>query len=340
VRDLFYKILPRLRVLIDSKTIVWTKRTKNRMGGIVTHPGNHTEPHTQEEAMRTLSNKVSQSIRDKDIALTLNDFPLLPYEEVQELLPLCVQSWNYIVTTRVGSGRLLGDCFQIYAYDGLCALKGEMGSSIASILGDAREKKSFNPITYVMRYCIKTRRHSEAQFKKKLQLLGREHARVGVHAEMITQFCMVLLTAFAACFGDGTAVDAIMYAWIANLKYIVTHMTNLRFSFLRVISGEVKCSKCGCCSTFCACMMSSSGHFDALSTDDTTAFSRSSSMSMSRDNLMSFAYDGLDHSCHPIFEGYSNKDVSFLFQAEHSLFGACAVPVAGPQQGSTTVQDK
>jgi hypothetical protein len=284
------------------------------MGGIVTQIQRH---HGEEASLRALSDKVGQSLKGGEISLTLDDFPLLSFEEVQELLPLCLKSWNNIAKTRV-CGYLLRDIFQLNVWEALRVSKHESAKAIEDMLQDARVKKLFDPITHVMKYCIKARRPNEAQFKKKLLLLGREHARIGVHADMITHFCMVLLTALARCFVEEPAADVIIYAWVANLKYIVTHMTNLRFSFLRVISGEFQGS--GDCGS-----ISSPSSYDAAGSTIEFALSRSSSVS--RDNLLRFAHDGLDHSCHPIFEGYSGKDASFLYQNETNMF----VPVAGPQ---------
>jgi hypothetical protein len=282
------------------------------MGAIV------TLPQTDEGAIHALSSKVTRRIKETSVSLTLADFPLLPFAEVHQLLPLCIQSWNHIARTFV-DGQFLGDRFQLYAHQGLRELNSDVGWAIQSILSTCREKNSLNPVTYMMKYTVRAGRHDEIQFNKRLQTLGREHARIGVEQEMIMQFCTVMLNSFARCLDGSMAVDAIMYAWLANLKYIVTQMTIVRFSFLRIVSGVVECAKCGCCGSACACM-SPTASSDVASTVS-SARTVSSTPSSTQDSLFSFAYDGPIHACYTVSEGGSDEDALVLHASEGATDG-------------------
>jgi hypothetical protein len=273
------------------------------MGAIVTKP----EDGSEQSQRHHFVDESSKKMIEKEIPMKLSDMPLGTYAEVLELLPICVTSWNHVVHTKV-NGTLLGDLFQINVFDGLRNLKHDSGKIIEMLLSDSRKKRSMNPVTFVMRYCIKTKRSSEAAYKKKLLMLGREHSRIGVDGDMITQFCEILLNAFGSVLCDPMTRTPIMYAWMANMRFIVWHMTNVRFSFMRVLSDD-SCDN-----------MENSVH--GLSSEDSCESLMSTEVGTDVGELrhtLSFGYDGLDHSCHAIPEG-SSKEVSVLFQTPTELF--------------------
>jgi hypothetical protein len=222
------------------------------MGGIVSHP-RPPPPIKQEkdadsttERPTTESSLIPSHYLSDGVPLTLADIPLMQFEEISKLLPICISSWNHVVQSTVDGQVMLGNLFQLKVYDSLRDLKGDAGAQIEMLLRDSKKKRAINPVTYVMRYCIRTRRQNDSQFKKKLSVLGREHMRIGVTSELLTVFCETLLKAFASCFDNSSTSHAMIFAWMANMKYILSSMTATRFQFIRTLSGNGYCEKCGC----------------------------------------------------------------------------------------------
>lgn len=281
------------------------------MGGVVSHP--LTQPTSQEmkEATEFLNGNFGGSIGPftGSTKIAFVDFPLHDFDQLQSLLPLCVQSWNYVVKTRV-NGKLLGDIFQMEVIRRVKAMRDPTGSIMEEVLLSSKDVRSHNPVTAAMRYCVRTRRVDDQQFRKKLALLGREHARIGISADLIVCFCEILVSSFAACLQMDPMInlDQIMYAWAANMKYIVTHMTSTRYSFLRVCSNEtVKDLE--------------SNDNDELSSA-TAAFGSEGSCGSNKgaNNMfkdydvgpIEFDFDGLSHNCHPIPELVNSAEISLL----------------------------
>jgi hypothetical protein len=71
------------------------------------------------------------------------------------------------------------------------------------------------------------------QLKRKMSVLGREHARLMVNSEMLFVFCDVLLNALIQCLDESWDCPTIIKAWAYNLKYIVCLMTAVQYSFSR-----------------------------------------------------------------------------------------------------------
>jgi hypothetical protein len=260
------------------------------MGGIVTTNLNENESSfgvsSRRESMSALSSKVSsRRVRKHNIqAMTkhLNDFPLLSYEELDELyLPLCAASWEHVATTKAddGTNLLLEEMFQLNAFQGMRTLKNKTDAQfIESALtqqATGRNKMTTNPMSFTMKFCVRIhqannkRRQQDSNIdtielglKKKLTSLGRAHAKAGVTPDHLRVFCEVLLTSFAGCFysEDAEVVHNVMFAWTANMKYMVANMSNTRFSIMQAIALntstdsaenhskqllQYKCSRCG-----------------------------------------------------------------------------------------------
>jgi hypothetical protein len=115
---------------------------------------------SRRESMSALSSKVSsRRVRKHDIqAMTkhLNDFPLLSYEELDELyLPLCAASWEHVATTKAddGTNLLLEEMFQLNAFQGMRTLKNKTDAQfIESALtqqATGRNKMTTNPMSFI-----------------------------------------------------------------------------------------------------------------------------------------------------------------------------------------------
>jgi hypothetical protein len=269
----------------------------------------HTFRHTivlEQVALTALSDKVSRALKNQNVAFLIGDCPLLSFEEVNALLPLCAQSWKHMTTTEI-STISLDDLFQVCVIENLW--RTEIGKETESklSLNFRKGKNAINSITYAMKYCIRAKRRDQSYFKKKLPQLGREHSRIGVTSEVIVDFCNALVKSFRDCLETGWAnyegvdTDAISYAWAANFKFITSQMSDLRFCFLRVVSGEFFCYKCGEATTSCGCRESVSHTMSSDSAETPLV------PSLSNNNLLFTKPDEYDHMCHTTFEGNSGK---------------------------------
>jgi hypothetical protein len=227
-------------------------------------------------------------------------------------LPICADSWNHVQHRKLsGRDTLLVDMFQVYAYESLQNLKSNQ-DMVEMLVRASDRPKAINPITYVMRYCVKARRSDERSFNKKLMNLGREHARIGVDCDMMITFCEVLLTSFASCFPDRSALELIMHAWVANLRYIIAQMTRVSFSFQRSRQEMLEVSNA---LEDCACESEDSVPQTVDDKEDCISIkSIEPIVPDSGSAKIRVPYDGMDHMCYPIIEQHSCKeDVSVVF---------------------------
>jgi hypothetical protein len=267
------------------------------MGGIVT-----TAASEGDGSLRVVHHVASNPY-------TMATAPCLPYQEVKSLLPLFASSWNDIMSSKTAGCRL-SNMFQISVIEGLKSL-GDEGSIIDMLLRSSSKKhwRASDPVVFIMRYCIKSMQADEADHVMKLQMLGREHSRIGVTDYLIAVFCEVLLQALARCLVPSEQTNRIIHAWAANFRYIITLMTNRRFSFLRPGAPQRHtCVQCG---------------EDVIDTDaeicndcmqDNTAGTKSTNA------IMFLNHDGLDHGCHSIPEIGSTDSVTVKYRREHNNY--------------------
>jgi hypothetical protein len=180
---------------------------------------------------------------------SLKDIPLLSYDVItKSMVPLCRASWKDSQEVAL-DGVLLPASFQRRVETRLYnpgSTNRDISMAVLEMLNLSRYTKDFNPMTHIMQYAVNTcRGGADHQVERKLIALGREHSRIGITPEMITLLCEVLLSSFASCIYYCYAnFEEIMTAWSALMKYLVTHMTRVQFTFLRTVSGTVICPRC------------------------------------------------------------------------------------------------
>jgi hypothetical protein len=267
---------------------------------------------------------------------TVANAPSVSYNELTDtLLPICATAWNHLMTNNMNGTRLC-DVFQMYVYDGLQQLEEGQGSIIEMLLKSSTMKnksRNGNPIFYVMKYCLKNNRRqgkddSEAKYVGSLQMLGRQHLKTGVSNQMIAIFCEILLVAVARCFDQSPNVSSIVQAWASNLKYIVSNMTNVRFSLLRNIrptSRRLLCSLCGeilrgsaidTCDDCVRNQLTAPNDFSNTGSDAELTTNSIVTVKSSK-TIVLLPHDGLDHNCHTIPElvtARETKEASIRFR--------------------------
>jgi hypothetical protein len=247
---------------------VITKKSTYSMGGIVSHDRQLDRPHAyvrydsscsihetlQTSSKSTKSGKTSHSGRNSPVKLAavkssaLCDYPLLSFEEVQNAIPLCKKSWQQLEVTSVTNGIMLKDAFEFHVADNLGNAENEAGSAIVRLLrterGGQKALSISKLVDRIVRFVTKKRLYEESAFKKKLMKLGREHARIGISHEMIGLFCEIFINSLSTIIRSFGDANDIIHSWKVNLRYVLTHMTAVRFSFLRAKSGKIVCSAC------------------------------------------------------------------------------------------------
>jgi ribosomal protein L37E len=265
---------------------------------VTTNTGNVTEGGS---SLRVIQHVAAYSY-------TMAAAPSLSYQEIKPLLPLFASSWSDIMSNKTAGCRL-ADMFHIGVIEGLKRL--EEGSIIDMLLrsGTKKHSRAGNPVIFIMRYCIKALHTDEEAHVKKLHQLGHEHSRIGVTDHLIAVFCEVLLQALVRCLVPSDNSSKIIHAWAANFKYIVTHMTNRRFSFLRM--GVLKhrtCTRCG---------------EDLVNVDSeicNDCMLDNSSGTRSTSGIMYLNHDGLDHDCYSIPEIGSTDSVTVKYRRERNAY--------------------
>jgi hypothetical protein len=177
--------------------------------------------------------------------ILLEDCPVPTFEEARSELALCRSSWKRIESTGVMNGLTLRDSFEFFVANCLGAAESDTSERILALLRSSRAGLTTSAlIAHIVRYVTRVRHYDDVVFNRKLMLLGREHARIGVTGDLMTVFCNILLKSVAACTRKFENADSILSAWTVNFKYVITHMTAVQFRFLRTVSGRTMCSTC------------------------------------------------------------------------------------------------
>jgi hypothetical protein len=301
-------------------------RSSQKFGGTCSS----SSAKTQQLSNKSMASYVSgpnvsptSSLRYTSRNTGFQDYPVLPYHEIMRMWPMCCESWRNIELTGLMSGLTLRDTFEFHVSNSLGSMKSDGGAMVA-LLRKSRITKSVNLVSHVMRYVARKRPDNEDVFVRQLMMLGREHARIGVTPEMIISFCGILINSLTACIRDYDACESVIRAWKANLKYVVTHMTAVRFRFLRTVSGKVTCSRCegrggrstGLCLD-CGTMYATHSQTCAnkkadMETAPVSVISRSSSC-----DAMSYACSSIPDS------GDSEQARSFILYRPQSSYSCC-----------------